>query len=303
MKMRKFFKMIYIIGFMVLISNINAAAQRGDQVLASAGGNTLKESHVQVYVKMLEFIIGGKIKPAEVAEIRAESVREFKKDQASFFENVNQTDTLMNQVYQLTEPIQIAEGRMLFIGEFHKIAQTTSPNELSSVIKIANRYVKVLHYDPATSLLLTNKDIEAVLNYIDFTRKLHGMAALTAAEKTNFRTAVPDFYAELSNEHKAVFPVMPILWEIIDKEWKRMTPKQRDEAVAQMGIQKAQKPTPPAVAEPPAPRNRKLTQAQQLNRRMMYRTMSNMMLQNHATTMNAISNIGGSSDYWSVRNY
>jgi hypothetical protein len=33
---------------------------------------------------------------------------------------------------------------------------------------------------------------------------------------------------------------------------------------------------------------------------MYYQTMSNMMLENHATMMNVIENMGGGDSYWEV---
>lgn len=309
MQIQNFQKQLLILAiFLVFPAGI--FAQHNNQTLATKDGYKLMTADVDVYVKTLEFVIGQKIKPAEIQKLRAEAISGFNNNPANALNETKQVKSMIEQIYRITNPIKIAEGRILFLSELYKLAQSTPQKEWSSVLKIQNRYIKVLKYNPQTGLLLTDKDIEAFLNFIDFTRKLNGDALLSTTDKIEFRQALPEHYAELSTEQQALFALMPILWEIVGGQWNKLTQQQQKRAISQFKTQtnlagKTQSITPtalPTTASRQPSLNKNLTAQQKiLRKRMVYQMMSNMSRSQHLTTMNILENIGGSGDYWTFK--
>lgn len=297
--------------FLILCFLPTAAMSQNQNVLAVNNGVQLTIADVDVYVKVVQFVIGEKLKPTEVVEIQNEAIREFNQDPKKYLEDIKQVGQMMNQIYKLTDPIKIAEGRLMFLGEFHKIAQSTPQKDWSSVLKIQNRYLKVLQYNAQNGLLLTNKDVDAFLNFIDFTRKLNSEALLTSAVKNEFRASLIENYLELSTEQQALFVVMPIIWQVVDGQWKKLSPQQQKQVIAQFKSQNNQGASQNNVAtnQTSTPKttnsgNKGNLTAQQklLRKRMMYQMMSNMSRSRHLTTMNIIENIGGTGNYWTLSN-
>ena len=305
-----------LILFVFLIFPINNFSQNSKN-LATKGNFSLTEDHVQFYVKLLQFVVGQKIKKSEVGEIRSQAIREFNTSPQNFFTELNQFYSYMNQLYRLTDPIKIADGRMFFIGQFYKITQATPANKLPSLIKVSNRYVKVLHYNPQTQIALTNKDIQAVLGYIDFTRRLSGYAGLSYAEKSNFTQHLPTYYSQLTPQHQAAFVIMPIVWKQMEWQWSRLTPQQKQQVIAQhratnmqqnrsqnqggsggnyQNQQPPQKQRSKGSSSSPYLNQLKLQQRQQL-----FNTMQNMNANSYMTSMNIIENMGNTGNYWEMQ--
>ena len=267
-------------------------------------GYQLTSADVNVYIKTLQFVIGQKIKPTEALEIKKEAIKGFNENPTKFLTEVKQTDDLMNKIYQIKDPLKIAEGRLLFLGEFYKMGQNTPRKDWSAILKIQNRYVKVLRYNAQTGLLLTSKDIDSFLNFIDFIRQLNGELPLTIAVKNEFRETLTENYAELSASQQALFAVMPIIWQIVDGQWKKLSLRQRKNVMAQYRAQNMPRTTASAKtssgrSSTKNTRNRNISaQQKQLSKQTMYQMMSNISRSQHLTTMNILENMGGTGDYW-----
>lgn len=311
-------KTILAIGlvFLALFSNINAQTQNSEQILASAGSSVLKGSDVNVYVKVIQFVVGEKIKPNEVIEIQNEAIRDFNQAPKKFLAEAKEVGQMMNQIYKFTDPIKIAEGRLMFLGEFYKAGLNTPENDWSSVLKIQKRYVKVLQYNPQNGLLLTNKDVEAFLNFVDFMQKLSSGSPVTATARSEFQESLIENYFELSTEQQALFVVMPIIWQVVDGQWKKLSPQQHKEVIAQFKAQnnQSESQTGQVANSVTAPKRQAATprsassgnkvnltaQQKLLRKRLMYQMMSNMSRSRHLSTMNIIENIGGTGNYWTL---
>ena len=302
-----------LILFLFLIFPIQNFSQ-SNKSLAVKGNHTLTENHVQFYVNLLQFVVGQKIKKSEVGEIRSQAIGEFNKNPQAFFTELNQFYSFMSQLYRQTDPLQIANGRMYFISQFYKLTKSTSAKNLPSLIKISNRYVKVLHYNPQTQIALTNKDITAVLEYADFSRQLNGYPSLSYAEKRNFKTYLPNYYSQLSAQQQAVFVIMPIVWKQMQWQWQRLTPQQKQQAIAQhraKNMQQYRRPTQNNSAgtyqnrrtQRSNSKSSSLYQKQlDLQRKQdMFNIMQNMNQNSHMTSLNIIENMGNSGDYWTMQ--
>ncbi len=293
----------------------NSFSQQGSN-LAVKGNYALTEQHVQFYVNLVQFVVGQNIKKSETREIRTQAISEFNTNPQAFFAELDQFYTFMSQLYKQTDPLKIANGRMYFISQFYKITQASQKQNLPSLIKISNRYVKVLHYNPQTQIALTNKDIEAVLNYIDFNRQLSGYAGLRYAEKRTFKQHMPKYFSQLSTQQQAVFIIMPIVWKSMEWQWSRLTPKQKQHVIAQhrtAEVQNMQKNKPQYQTSNAGNYQNQQSQSSQttssspyLNqlklqqRQQMFNIMNNINQNTHMNSLNIIENMGGSGNYWEM---
>ena len=299
--------------FLTILIPIQSYSQSVEN-LAVKGNYSLNETHVQFYVELLQFVIGEKIKKSEINQIRDQAISEFNNNPQGFFNEMNQFQTVMTQLQKQTDPIQIANGRMMFISHFYKVTSSMPEQNLPSLIKIANRYVKVLHYNPQTQIALTNKDIKAVLEYINFTRKLSGYNGLSYAEKQNFKKHLPNFYAQLNPQQQAVFVVMPIFWKTMETQWNRMSPQQKQQVMAQyrsaqnnqMAVRQNQTNTNGNYQNQQSQQTQTnspyLNQLRLQQRQQMFNMMNDINTSSHITTMNIIENIGDSGGYWTLDN-
>ncbi len=292
-------------------------SQSNNSNLAEKGNYALTEQHDQFYVNLVQFVVGENIKKSEVGEIRTQAINEFNTNPQAFFTELNQFYTFMSQLYKQTDPLKIANGRMFFIGQFYKVTQATAKKDLPPLVKVSNRYIKVLHYNPQTQIALTNKDIEAVLNYLDFNRQLSGYAGLSYAEKRTFKQHIPNYFSQLPAQQQAVFVIMPIVWKIMEGQWGRLTLQQKQQVVAQHRAKNMQQNSPQNQGNSggyyqnqQAPRNQTsqgnssspyLNQLKLQQRQQLFNTMQNMNENSYMTSMNIIENMGGTGNYWEMQ--
>ncbi len=123
------------------------------QILASSQGYNYTEAHYQKELRFLEFVIGAKINSSELAEGKKESINAFIQDSVYILQEVQNVDTEMQRVYQLTDPYQIAIARSAFLSIFHTMAQQT--NEELFMFKMLEKYAPALAIDPQNMLTFT----------------------------------------------------------------------------------------------------------------------------------------------------
>jgi hypothetical protein len=311
-------KVIPILILLVLVGfPLKSPAQNNNGQLAAKDGYTLNEANVQFYVNLVQFVVSEKIKKSEAGEIRAQAIGEFNRNPKNFFTELNQFYSFMSQLYQLSDPVKIAQGRMYFVTHFYKVTRMTPKQNLPALIKIVNRYVRVLHYNPQTQMILTNKDIDAFLNYLDFSRQLGGLPAMNYLEKRNFKQSLPNYYSQMPVQQQAMFPLMPVVWQNIEGQWKRLTPQQKQQVIANFRVQMSQQqqqqtrpqyqnyPNNNTYPQTSPNQNGPKTLAQKRSefqaRQQLFQTMSNMNNMSHVTTMNIIENMGNTGNYWTLQ--
>ncbi|RMH75161.1 MAG: hypothetical protein D6681_22490, partial [Calditrichaeota bacterium] len=205
-----------------------AAPPGASEVLLTTGGYQLTRADVQTGVEIVEFIIGQHIQPSEVEELTQAAIQEFPQAPAQFLQQVNSLRQSLQTLHSLTDPVKIGLARQELITAFHKGTRQIPEEQKPMIIRIINRYVKVLAFDPANNLTLTNRDVEGFLNYYRFVSELNGQPfAITPEVQQQAEQAVAQAFPTLPLEQKQVLSSASLIWQVIETNWQRFTPQQQ----------------------------------------------------------------------------
>ncbi len=278
-------------------------------VLLVHGGHQLTIEHMAMVVGTIQFITGQAIEEAEILELTESAKAEFPQDPAEWIRQVNGLGQALVQLKTLQDPLQIGLARQMLIAAFHQATRNLPEEQVPLMIRVIYRYVEVLSFDENTKLALTNRDVEAMIDYMEFSYRMSGVE----------RTFTPDERASFARELAGKFPSLPLeqkqflcsanfMWKLVKANYQNFTPVQQGQFQNQYTQQQVQKWQPPASQD--AAFNRMSRQEQQayLQRKArenmanqnMFTMMNNMSTQNHATMLNTIENFGGTGNYWQV---
>lgn len=168
-----------------------------------------------------------------MTELKNDIVRMFNADPKGEIVELEEINSSMQGAYRLKDPFRIADLRNRLLGTLHQASLGLSASEMPAAVKILRRYIKVVAFDPATRVALTDKDLDATVAYFDFQRKLAGHGVIPAAQKTQFRNSVINGYLQLPDDQKALFAAMTIIWEVTKSNWNQLSPTQQQQVVAQ----------------------------------------------------------------------
>ena len=273
-------------------------------------------------MKFVEFAIANKLSAHEKAQIKSQAIREFQSNPSGLIQEARNLHTGMQQIYQLTEPVRIALGRQALIAELHKATMNLSEAQKPILIKLINTHSPVLAYDPQTNSVFTENNFQGLVDYIKFTYKIAGKAA-PIENKNTFRQQMIEQFPYLPLEQKQSFCATTLMYNMMQASWNQMTPQQRRDYKSQFVAQNTNYYNPPNYSdnsnsggnaqnwtgEMPDPNDKAAMNAWLIRKRAemnsnqaCWNMMQNMSLQNHATSMNIIENIGGGNNYWEVTN-
>jgi hypothetical protein len=110
-------------------------------------------------------------------------------------------------------------------------------------------------------------------------------------------------------EQKRLLCTASLIWQLLESNWNRMTPAQKQQYKSAYFSQSGQKTPayqPPQTGGSYTPSSAK-SPAEQMReynaRQNMYRMMNEMNMNSHALSLNIIENIGGTGNYWNVVDY
>ncbi|MCP5052961.1 MAG: hypothetical protein GY940_37680 [bacterium] len=286
------------------------------KVLAQKNNFTLTTAHLDIGTGLTQFIIGQPIKPAEVEELKAKLIEEFNQLPGKMMKELASLGDSLQKVRTLTNPVQIGYARQQLFAALYKATRQMAEHQKPLMIQVMNRYIKVLAYDEANNLVLTDKDACGMMHYLAFNSELMG-------QKVQLNQTV---YNSVAAEMVKNFPAMPVqqkqllcsaslLWKLVEYNWNQLTPAQRQQYknsfAAQMrpnyqqyqpSSQGYQNYTPPANTS-----GKKKSAAEMMMdynaKQHMFQMMNNMNMNSHALSMNIIENIGGTDNYWKVVDY
>ncbi|MCP4149710.1 MAG: hypothetical protein GY757_18330 [bacterium] len=282
-----------------------------NQVLAQKGGITLTGSHYNAGIFLTQFVIGQPVKTSEAQELKNKLLQEFNQYPAEVVKQLQSIGQSMQLVRQATDPLRIGLTRQELFSAFYQATAQYKETDKPLMIQVINRYVKVLAYDPTNKLVLTDRDAAGMVNYMTFNAGLMGAnVQRTAAYKQSVVAEMIKNFPAMPLESKRMLCSASLMWQLMESNWNRLTPQQKQQyknsLTAQMN-QTYQTPqaynnsgtsTPPNTKESISEQWRKFNANQNL-----YTMMNNMNLQSHATSLNIIENMGGTGNYWEVVDY
>jgi hypothetical protein len=302
----------------------------GGRSLATKDGIELKQGHVDVYVRMMEFVVGQSLSTSDKSNIQRTCLEGFNENPAVQIQDAMSVRNSMSQIYALTDIGQISTARLMFISEFHKNWGQIQSTELGRLLK---KYAPVETYDANTGLALTRKDLDGFIDFIDFMNSTVGGAqGMSMADKNSYKKQIVQNFATIGQEQQASVCMGSLLNNVMRENWKNMSYQQREQLKQQLLGQPAYSYTPPETYNEdnwmsgfednnwkPSPElealrnkvnNGTATDADFVNykaeldaQNMFFQTMNNMNTMSHVTSLNIIENMGGTGNYWETVDY
>ncbi len=279
-----------------------APAQPNGNVLAEQDGVQLTRAHVQTLIDVLQFVVGEAITAAESQEIAGAAVADFQANPAKTVSDAEALSQTFARVRTVTNPIQIAMLRQAFIVAFHQAAQTLGEQGLPPFLQVMYRHVRVVGYDAANQLVLTDRDVDALIAYTSFLYQLNSGAApaWSAEYREQLITSIQQAFPTFTLEQKKLYCGMTVYWNYLVYAWAQAAAEQRQRlAMALLGAQ--------AAAAQPAqswgamqPQRQVYAQPGGNMDDHTYETLRNVMLEQHAASMNVLDAIGGSEYNYEV---
>lgn len=254
-------------------------------VIAAQDGLRLTQREVDTQVRLVQFVIGQNIKAHEAQALKQAAVQEFSQGPQKFLREAKQLGQTVALLEKTTNPLSAAQLRQALIAEFHKATQSTQEQDKPLIIRTINRYVRVLAYDPANHLALTDRDVAAAANLIDFRMRVQGQPALSAVARQQIGAHLVGSFLAVPVQTRRSLCSSQVVWLYMNYAWQRMGQQQR----VQYGAAYARQARPAATAAY-APRPQGMSQS-------TYDAVRNSMLEGHAASMNALSSISGVPDY------
>lgn len=331
--MKNTIKQLVIIALNILV--VTACAQNSpkgvlekgsDDVLATADGYEYTTKHFEKELQFLEFILGTEITESEKQEGMEESISSFKKDPDYSLQEIKSIDEQMQQVYQLTDPYQIAIVRSAFISQLYMIFEQM--NEETFFSKVLNKYVPVLIYDQENMLAFTEQDFQGYLTMLQLNSLATGIQySYSEKEIQQFREALVQQFYYASVADRQSMCVMSVMAQYMLASYNQLSDAEKQAWQEQIINQQAyqyqnyydqndpftqgyNQAAASASFEPDWPAGvntqaEKQAYLQQYRNNMnanaaTYGIMNDMMMNNHATMLNTIENFGNTGNYWEV---
>jgi hypothetical protein len=289
----------------------------GGDTLAQKGGYTLTNGHFNVGLGILQFIIGQSVKPPEVQELKNKLIEEFHQAPTEVIRQLNSMGKSLQTIRSATDPVRIGLARQELFAALYKATMNFKEADKPLMIRVMTRYIKVLAFDPANNLLLTNKDANGMLNYLAFNSELMGQEVyLTDAVRRAIMTDLVNRFAAMSLEQKQLLCSASLIWELLESNWNRLTPAQKQQYksayYSQIGQNSQSYQSYNQTYNPGSSGSGYQSSSQKSTADMMrehrakqhmFQMMNEMNMNSHALSLNIIENIGGTGNYWSVVDY
>ena len=279
-------------------------------VLSTSNGLELKQSHIQIGVALLEFIIGQRITSGEVKELEKASIPEFDAQPQAFLNEIAEIETAMKQIYTVADPVSIGTVRQQLFAALYLATVNMKEADKPMLIQVMNRYANVLNYDAQNNLVLTEMDVSGFTSYVAFQSQLMG-AQITEADKTAYQNQLVAYFPHMSVQERQYICSGNLIWKTVEGNWNSMTEQQQQQVIVQYRQQLNYNTTTNYQdhMDAEADKWRKYyeekypitdTNGGKNTCWECFKIMSDMQTQSHVTTMNIIENIGGSDNYWTV---
>lgn len=284
------------------------------RVIAEQAGHKLTHGHLRTGIDLTHFIIGHKIKDNEIRSLKQKLVEEFKTAPVPILKEITGIANAMEKVYNSTDPLRIGLVRQELFTAFFKATRNMKEDRKPLMIRMINRYIKVLAYDERNNLVLTNRDVDGYMNYLIFNSELSGrkIDANYAVRREVSAQLVKNFHS-MPLPQKQMLASASLIWQLFDANWKRMTQSQRNQYIAAYRNQisnnfnrNVQGPGYGQQWKPPQGAHKKSMSQMRSEfnaKQNMFRMMQNMNTNSHALSLNIIENIGGTGNYWNVVDY
>lgn len=322
----KVFAIIPLFCFFSVALSAQQYALQSTKVLAQNGNYSYQEGHFEKGLRFVEFLLNTHITDAEKQTGLQESISGFQQDPVATLQEVETMDQHMQRVYKLTDPTQIALFRTAMLSQLAVVFQQS--NETFVLRQLIEKYNPILAYDAQNMLAFTYKDFNGYMEMMAFQARLYGQTwTVDAQAYAQYQQYLVQQFLQGTVELRRSLALMEIVNEYTQATYNKLTPVQQQQyqlalmAQAQpnnnsggysnsysntspnTGQKDYTLPEWPAGVTTTAQKRAYLAKrkAEIASNNYLYNTMSNMMTEQHVTSMNIIENMGGSGNYWEIK--
>lgn len=266
-------------------------------VLFSAGSINYTEADFEKIKRFAEFLLDHKLNFAEIKEAKKEAEFSFRQNPLGTINEISDIDQQMQQVYSLKDVQTIGLVRSALL--FHVYDALLREPQMPLLGRLIDKHCKVLAYDVTNTLVFTQKDVDGLLNLMEFIGKINGNTAkFSTAERNQAAQQLTNNFNSLSLQEKQLMSIMGIMNDYIQTVYNKSSFTQKNQIKAELNKSFA------TNNNNISSQNSSVDYSKFNNMSASsYQMMSNMMMSSHVTNMNILSNIGGSGDYWTIKNY
>lgn len=231
---------------------------------------------------LMEFLANTRFSEQELAVMVNEMVEDAQKDPATYRASVKDTDEVRAAARQLQDPLKLGLLRQMLLGQYYAYHLQ---GHRSATLELVLTKVQPLAWDAKRQLILTTADLHGLLGYLSFQNQRLGGPGIGQAERSELARQFVQGFSQLTDEQMGLVCSGALVWQTVAANWQRLSQQQQagwaQQSVSQGG---GYNPSGGGQIDPHS-----------------YQKLSRMMLESHATNMNIIENMGGSGDYWEVR--
>jgi hypothetical protein len=217
----------------------------GDEVvLATVGDQRLTTTQMQVGYDLAELVIDQRLTQVEKERLISASIEEFSASPEEFLRQINELKGTMTQLQAIQDPFMLGLARQTLFAQFYLAVKDLPSDQVPELITIMQEHLRVVAEDPETQLVLTSRDLQAMVEYNQFVAQLTGMDAnpsmsIDGMLENQLQESFPSLPLETKQTLAAMYPV----WQATQYSWAQMNDQQRRQVVMQMRQQNAQVPS------------------------------------------------------------
>ncbi len=270
------------------------------QILAEKGQYRFTQNDLDKPIRFAEFICGKNLEQADIELLKKGELYDFELNPSLSLQNIAQIDQQMQQLYAITSPPEVGLARsMLITNLFNTIFSLPDENAFKQVFY---KYNTVLAIDPYNGICFTGKDFQAYFEYIVFYAGLFGQPLVYDYQTRDIfkQDIINQFlYGDMQTKYTLAF--MHTFNLYVQGAYQKMTLQEKEQFV--YGMSENYRDYSLNTGQSFQNGNDMFQNNDARTNQLYFNIMQDMMLQQHATGLNIIENIGGTGNYWEVVNY
>ncbi len=195
---------------------------------AQAGGPGFDRSMVEPLYEITEFVLGRKLRRKEKRRIAADAKMRYLRNPQGYTAEMAKIREATAKLRSLRgQPVAVAAMQDLLLGQFYFQAQGKPPTEVPAAVSLMFEQVPVVAANPTTQVVVTQRDVAALLAMDRFFTKLAGAPRTFGKRAVPLLVAAARQWTVAGHQLGATFAKLYESWAAIQWAWSRLSRKQR----------------------------------------------------------------------------
>jgi len=210
-------------------------------VLAESKGYQLTEAQMKVGYDLVELITDEIMSEGEKNRLKQAAIQEFSQAPEEFMNQINQLSASMKQLQSISDPFQLGLARQMLFAQFYLATRNMPEEQIPELIRLMKEHVQVIAEDPQNQLVLTTRDVQAMIEYNQFVSGLTGNQA-PAVDPNLFASRIQAVYPTLPLETRQVLAAIYPVWQATRYSWDQLSNQQKNQVIMNMAQANTQQP-------------------------------------------------------------